>query len=401
LPPGRACRIGVPMMESEWEGAAGPEGARRIVSVELPGDRGYDIFIGPGLLYRVGELMPLPVEGRAAFVITDANAHPYARTVSGALSAAGAGPVHTLTLPPGEGSKSFTHLQKIVDWLLERRVRRTTPVVAVGGGVVGDVAGFAAAVTLRGLPLIQVPTTLLAQVDSAVGGKTGINIPAGKNLVGAFHQPSAVMADTAALASLPPRQMRAGYAEVLKYALIEDVELFEWLEENGHAVLRQDPGALSHAVAASCAAKAAIVGQDERETEGGQRALLNFGHTFGHALEAACGYDERILHGEAVAVGMAIAMDVSARLGLLAAAERERALAHMSALGLPTLCSEISDLDADVETLLRLMQADKKASGTGALRFVLLQGIGQAFVQEGVDEAVLRAALGASLGGAA
>ena len=366
-----------------------------VVSVALPGGRDYDIYIGPGLTHRAAELLPFDPAGRGAFIVTDANAAPYARAVAVALESAGAWPVHTLTLPPGEGTKSWEQLRAIVDWLLERRVRRGTPLFAVGGGVVGDIAGFAAAVTLRGLPYIQVPTTLLAQVDSAVGGKTGLNVPAGKNLVGAFYQPAAVIADTGALATLPPREMAAGYAEVLKYALIGDPALFDWLEAHGAEVLAGARGAVAHAVAASCQAKADIVTADEREE--GRRALLNLGHTFGHALEAACGYDGRLLHGEAVAIGMALALDVSARLGLAPEGDRERALAHMDALGLPTRAAEIEGLEATPEALMELMAGDKKAAADGTARLVLLEGIGQAFVTSDVPAEVLHAAWAGSL----
>jgi 3-dehydroquinate synthase len=385
------------MMEGKRHGTAEPpEGAQRVVTVDLPGGRGYDIYIGPGLVHRAAALLPFDPAGRGAFIVTDANAAPYARSLVVALEQAGAWPVHTLTLPPGEGTKSWAQLRAIVDWLLERRVRRGTPLFAVGGGVVGDIAGFAAAVTLRGLPYIQVPTTLLAQVDSAVGGKTGLNVPEGKNLVGAFHQPAAVIADTDALATLPPREVAAGYAEVLKYALIGDPALFDWLEAHGGEVLAAAPGPLGHAVAASCRAKAEIVAADEREE--GRRALLNFGHTFGHALEAACGYDGRLLHGEAVAIGMALALDVSVRMGPCPEADRERALAHMDALGLPTRAADLEGLGADADALLALMEGDKKAAADGTARLVLLEGIGRAFVTSDVPPEVLHAAWAGSLG---
>lgn len=373
-------------------------GVTRVVSVELDQGRDYDIFIGPGTIHHAAEYLPFDVEGRAAFVVTDENAAPYARAVGQALEQAGAWPVHTLTLAPGEATKSFATLGEIADWLLERRVRRSSPVFAVGGGVVGDIVGFAAAVALRGLPYVQVPTTLLSQVDSAVGGKTGLNVAAGKNLIGAFYQPRAVFIDTDALKTLGARERRSGYAEILKYALIGDPEMFAWLEASGQAVLDLEPGAAARAIEMSCAAKARIVGADEREAEGGRRALLNLGHTFGHALEAATGYDGRLTHGEAVSIGTVMALDTSVRLDLAPEADYERVLAHMEALSMPTRAAEVEGLETTPGALMELMQADKKAGPGGALNFVLLEGIGQAFVTSDVPEDVLGAVLADSLG---
>lgn len=365
----------------------------QVVSVGLSDGRDYDIFIGSGTIYKITDFLPFAVDGASAFIITDENASPYARTVASALTQAGAWPVHTLTLLSGEETKSFDELQDIVSWLLARKVRRSSPVFTVGGGVVGDISGFAAAITLRGLPFVQVPTTLLSQVDSSVGGKTGLNVCAGKNLVGAFYQPKAVVIDTDTLGSLDARQMRAGYAEILKYALIDDPAFFMWLEENGHSVLGHDTDAITYVVTQSCKAKAAIVEADEREASGGRRAILNLGHTFGHAIEAACKYDGRVLHGEAIAVGMAIAFDVSVRMGLCPQGDMNRVLSHMQSIGLPTSASDIDGFNATAEGLYGLMQNDKKAGGKGALNFVLLEGIGQAFITDSVPKETILAAL--------
>ena len=291
----------------------------------------------------------------------------------------------SIVVPAGEDSKSLARLGTVLDQVLGLGIERGSMVVALGGGVVGDLAGFAAAVALRGIPFIQVPTTLLAQVDSAVGGKTGINSPHGKNLIGAFHQPRLVLADTGALDSLPPRDLRAGYAEVAKYGLIDRPDFFGWLEqEGGAAVLAGDPAARRHAIRTSCEAKAAIVAADERES--GQRALLNLGHTFGHALEAASGYSNRLLHGEAVAIGIVLAYGLSARLGLCAHDDPVRVRRHMEAVGLPTA---VPDWAPDADGLLALMAKDKKVAG-GQLTFILARGIGEAFVARGIDPEPVR-----------
>jgi 3-dehydroquinate synthase len=291
---------------------------------------------------------------------------------------------------PGETSKSFSTYERVVDSILESRIELGDIVVALGGGVVGDLAGFAAATTLRGIHLVQIPTSLLAQVDSAVGGKTGIDTRQGKNLVGAFHQPLLVIADTDVLDTLPPREFRSGYAEVAKYGLINDEPFFFWLEKNWENVFRGGADRIK-AVAASCRAKAAIVGRDEREA--GERALLNLGHTFAHALEAATGYSDRLVHGEAVAVGMVLAHRFSARLDLAPAADGERLVQHLREVGLPTRIADIpGGVDRDAEGLVALMAQDKKVS-RGKLTFILTRGIGKAFIATDVPPADVTAFL--------
>jgi 3-dehydroquinate synthase len=295
-----------------------------------------------------------------------------------------------LLVPPGEKSKSWAGLQSVCDRLLECGVERGDTIVAFGGGVVGDLAGFAAAVVNRGCGFVQVPTTLLAQVDSSVGGKTGINVAAGKNLVGAFHQPSLVLIDPTCLDTLDPRQLRAGYAEIAKYALIEDAGLFGWLEAKGEQVLAGEPEARHRGIAAAVRGKARIVEEDERETSG-RRALLNLGHTFGHALEAATGFSDRLLHGEAVALGCVLAFDLSVEHGLCPAADAARIRAHFSRIGLPTTLAE-SGLSGRGEGLAAHMTSDKKREG-GRTAFILARGIGRAFVDKGVELADVAAFL--------
>jgi 3-dehydroquinate synthase len=291
------------------------------IRVDL-GDRSYDIDVGHGLLAGAGaRIRPLLAQPRVVVVTDERVANLYLEELTASLAAAGI--VHAaVVLPPGEATKDFPHLADLCDQVLALGIERRTTLLALGGGVIGDITGFAAAILLRGLDFVQVPTTLLAQVDSSVGGKTGINTKAGKNLVGAFHQPKLVLADTATLTTLDDRQLRAGYAEVVKYGLLGDAPFFDWLEEYGDAVLRREPAALQRAVAVSCRAKAAVVAADERE--GGIRALLNLGHTFGHALEAETGFGAVLLHGEAVAVGMVLAFELSSRLGLAAAEDAAR-----------------------------------------------------------------------------
>lgn len=365
----------------------------RTLRVRLDGARDYDILIGSGLIARAGETFRERFGPRRFFIVRDAHVSALAHTLEASLKAAGHD-VQTRALIEGEGAKTWDALQLTVNWLMEERVDRDCMVIALGGGVAGDHAGFAAAVTLRGLDYIQIPTTLLAQVDSSVGGKTGINADQGKNLIGAFHQPRLVMADTDTLASLPPRQLHAGYAEIVKYAFINDSGFFDWLEKHGSAVIAREPNALTHAVATSCANKAAIVGADEREASG--RALLNFGHTFGHALEGACKFDRRLLHGEAVAIGMALAFDTSVRMGLCPAADAARAIAHIKRVGLPTRIADIKDFPAIHEGgLIDLMAHDKKTRG-GRLTFILSRGIGHAFVSQDADIMAVRSALEAS-----
>jgi len=296
--------------------------------------------------------------------------------------------VEPILLPPGEGSKSWAALEALIDRLLALGVERGDHLVAFGGGVIGDLAGFAAAILKRGCGLIQIPTTLLAQVDSSVGGKTGINVAAGKNLVGAFHQPDAVLIDPACLDTLPPRQLRAGYAEVVKYGLLGDGDFFAWCEANGEKLIAGDAEAREYAIQVSVAAKSAIVAEDERETSG-RRALLNLGHTFAHALEAETGFSDLLLHGEAVALGMAFAFRFSAERGLCPPSDAERVAAHLKAIDLPT---RFGPIPATGEMLVAHMRHDKKASG-GRLPFILVRGIGQAFVDREVDLADVAAFL--------
>ncbi|MCY7270496.1 MAG: 3-dehydroquinate synthase, partial [Sphingomonas bacterium] len=285
-----------------------------------------------------------------------------------------------ILLPPGEGSKSWASLSGLIDRLVSLGVERGDHIVAFGGGVIGDLTGFAAAILKRGCRFVQIPTSLLAQVDSSVGGKTGINVSAGKNLVGAFHQPALVLIDPVCLDTLEPRQLRAGYAEIVKYALIEDAGFFAWLEKNGPAMLSANGPARNHAIVTSVAGKAAIVVIDERETSG-VRALLNLGHTFGHALEAECGFSDRLLHGEAVALGMALAFRFSAERGMCYPADATRVTAHLAAVGLPTCLEKIG---ASGSALAAHMARDKKASG-GRVPFILAQGIGEAFVDSSIE----------------
>jgi 3-dehydroquinate synthase len=346
------------------------------------GARSYDVLIGPGLIGEAGARIAERLPGRSVAVVTDTNvAELHLPALGGALAKAGIRAAE-IVVPAGETSKSFSRLQGVVESILEARLERGDAVVALGGGVVGDLAGFASAITRRGMHLVQVPTTLLAQVDSSVGGKTGINAPHGKNLVGAFHQPALVLADTAALDTLPPREFAAGYAEVAKYGLIGDATFFAWLEEHRGEVFASGGAARIHAIAESVRAKARTVAADEHET--GERALLNLGHTFAHALEAACGYDaKRLVHGEAVAIGMALAHDFSASLGLAPAEDAERVRAHLKEAGLPTAISDIPGKRPSVEELMHHIAQDKKVS-RGRLTFILTHGIGQAFVERDV-----------------
>jgi 3-dehydroquinate synthase len=349
---------------------------RRVVRVDLPG-RAYDIVIGPGIMAGAGALLrPLLRRARVA-VVTDATvAGLHLAGLRAALEAEGIA-VEALVLPPGEATKCWAELARTVEWLLEQKVERGDLVVALGGGVIGDLVGFAAAILRRGVRFVQVPTTLLAQVDSSVGGKTGINTPQGKNLVGAFHQPVLVIADTALLETLPARDFLAGYGEVVKYGLLGDAGFFDWLEANAGTVAARDRAALVHAVTRSCEMKAGIVMRDE--TEQGERALLNLGHTFCHALEAATGYSDRLLHGEGVAIGCALAFELSAQLGLCAQEEPSRVRAHLAAMGMKRDLADIPGDLPDAAGLMRLMGQDKKVV-EGRLRFILARGIGDAFV---------------------
>ena len=363
------------------------------LAVEL-GARSYEILVGSGLLARAGPELARVLRRPDAIIVTDANVAgtPHLGLLERSLEAAGIAR-RRIVLPSGESTKSMAQLAELLDRLLDLGIDRATTIVAFGGGVIGDLAGFAAAILLRGLDYVQVPTTLLAQVDSAIGGKTGINARHGKNLVGAFHQPRLVLADTAALASLPPRELRAGYAEVVKYGLIDRPEFFVWLKAHGREVLAGDPAAQQHAVLESCRAKAAVVAADERE--GGARALLNLGHTFAHALETACGYGDELLHGEAVALGLVLAFDLSVRLGLCPAADAGRVRTHLAAVGLPTTLGAVRAEGFAPEILLAAMGHDKKAEA-GRPRFVLTRGIGRAFAGAEVGTAELEALLGAA-----
>jgi 3-dehydroquinate synthase len=345
------------------------------------GSRSYDIAIGPGLLSDAGtHLRGVLVRPRVFIVSDDVVAALHLATLEQALVAAGiAHDAHIV--PAGEASKSFAKIDELVDAMLAARIERSTTVLALGGGVVGDLAGFAAAIVLRGIDFVQIPTTLLSQVDSSVGGKTGINTGRGKNLVGAFHQPRLVLADIDLLATLPLRELRAGYSEIAKIGLVGDADFFAWLEANGRAVLAREPAALTRAIATACRAKAAIVAEDEREA--GRRALLNLGHTFGHALEAEAGYGGGLLHGEAVAIGMILAFRLSALLGFCPPEDAARVAHHLAAIGLPTNPTVLPGQAWDPARLLAHMRHDKKVRD-GHLTFVLARHIGEAFIANDV-----------------
>jgi 3-dehydroquinate synthase len=359
-----------------------------VVPVAL-GARAYDIVIGRGLLASLGErINTLRPHARVVIVTDETVAARHLAAAEAALKAAGIDSARIL-VPPGEGSKNYATFEKVCEAIIGARIERNDLVVALGGGVIGDLAGFAAACARRGLDFVQVPTTLLAQVDSSVGGKTGINSRQGKNLVGAFHQPVLVVADSALLDTLPKREFRAGYAEVAKYGLLGDAAFFAWLEKNWQDVFAGG-SAREHAIAVCCRGKAGIVARDERET--GERALLNLGHTFGHALEAGCGFSDRLLHGEAVALGMALAFEFSAKRGLIAAVDAARVSTHLAAVGLPTRVKDVPGGVPSVDTLMDLISQDKKVK-RGALTFILVRGIGQAFTEKNVDAAEVRAFL--------
>jgi 3-dehydroquinate synthase len=357
------------------------------VSVAL-GARTYDIDIGQGLLKRCGERIKDLLKRPFAAIVTDTSvAALHLPTVEAALNSVGVA-TRSIVLPAGEGTKSYEHLAKLCDGLLEAGVERRDVVIALGGGVIGDLTGFAASILRRGVNFIQIPTSLLAQVDSSVGGKTGINSKFGKNLIGAFHQPIHVFADLDVLRTLPARELASGYAEVAKYGLLGDAKFFEWLEKNGSKVLACEPAALAHAVKTSCEMKARVVAEDETET--GVRALLNLGHTFGHAYEAATGYSSTLLHGESVAIGMVQAFRFSEMLGYCAGGTADRVEQHLRVSGLPTHASDIKTSLPSVDGLLSLMRQDKKAV-SGKLTFILARKIGDAFVARDVPDAeVLR-----------
>ncbi|MEM1274644.1 MAG: 3-dehydroquinate synthase [Pseudomonadota bacterium] len=359
-----------------------------IDTVHVPlGDRAYDVRIGAGLLQDAArELTELLVRPRVWIVTEDRVTALHLADLEAHLNAAGIA-VQSLSLPPGESSKSWPALERVVEWLLAERVERRDLIIAFGGGVIGDLVGFAAAILRRGVRFVQIPTTLLAQVDSSVGGKTGINSPLGKNLIGAFHQPAKVLADIGLLSTLTARDFRAGYGEVVKYGLLGDAAFFAWLEANGPAMADGDMAARAYAVRRSVEMKAEIVVRDE--TEQGDRALLNLGHTFAHALEAATGYSDRLLHGEAVALGCALAFELSARLGLCSQEDPSRVDAHLSAMKMMRQLSDIPGGLPDAPELLSLMGQDKKVVD-GRLRFVLARGIGETFVTSDVPpDAVL------------
>ncbi len=360
------------------------------------GSRSYPIRIGTGLIANAAQEIGATLKARKVAVISDENVAPrYLGPLSGSLDRAGWSWA-ALTLPAGEGTKCWASLQQTVEWLIEQKIERGDLVIALGGGVIGDLTGFAAAILRRGVRFVQIPTTLLAQVDSSVGGKTGINSPQGKNLVGAFYQPSAVLADIAALETLRARDFIAGYGEVAKYGLLGDAGFFEWLEENGPGLAAGDRDLRARAIRKSCEMKAAIVAADE--TEQGDRALLNLGHTFGHALEAATGYGERLLHGEGVAIGTVLAFELSQFLGLCAQECPSRVRAHFRAMDMKTDLADIPGDLPDADGLMALMAQDKKVKD-GKPRFVLARGIGQAFVADDVDPAALKAVLSAGLSG--
>jgi len=357
------------------------------------GERSYDIHVGSGLLRDCGALIRAVLRSREQSsipVVTDENVMQlHYPELAKSLADAGLHP-RPVILPPGESSKSFAQLDSLIDSLISQNVERGGLIVALGGGVIGDLTGFAAAILKRGIDFVQIPTTLLAQVDSSVGGKTAINTPRGKNLVGVFHQPRLVIADIAVLSTLPERDLRSGYAEVVKYGLLGDADFFAWLEKNGSAVLSGNADCLVRAVAHSCSMKAAIVARDEKET--GERALLNLGHTFGHALEAATGYSDRLTHGEGVALGCVLAFRLSARKGLVDRDSLARVERHFAAFGLPTRLSDIRGPRPSTEEILSHMRHDKKAHG-GRMTFILARGIGHAFLSRDVTESEVAAAL--------
>jgi 3-dehydroquinate synthase len=352
------------------------------------GDRAYDIVIGRDVLQSLGPRVAALRPGARAAVVTDRNVAKHWLEKTEASLAGAAIATSRVVVEEGEGSKSYAGLERVCEALIAAKIERNDVVIALGGGVVGDLAGFAAAVLRRGVDFVQVPTSLLAQVDSSVGGKTGINSPNGKNLVGAFHQPVLVVADTAVLDTLSPRQFRAGYAEVVKYGVLGDAAFFGWLEAN-HADIFSGGAAREHAIATSCRAKAAIVARDEREN--GERALLNLGHTFGHALEAATGFSDRLFHGEGVAVGMALAAKLSAQLGMISEPDAARVSHHLAKAGLPTRLQDIAGFAQEGlgEALMTLMAQDKKVR-RGRLTFILLNAIGRAVIAPDVEPSVVR-----------
>ncbi|GGA20796.1 3-dehydroquinate synthase [Neptunicoccus cionae] len=366
---------------------------REQVVVDL-GHRSYDIEIGTGLLAEAGAFVePFLRRNKVAIITDETVAAKHLPALLSGLEAAGIDAV-TLQLPAGEATKSWDQLQRTVEWLLAEKIERDDILIAFGGGVIGDLAGFAAAIVRRGIRFVQMPTTLLAQVDSSVGGKTGINSPHGKNLVGAFYQPQLVLADVSLLDTLETRDYLAGYGEVAKYGLLGDADFWEWLEENAAAAAEGDVAKRIYAVKRSCQMKAEIVARDEQER--GDRALLNLGHTFGHALEAATGYSDRLLHGEGVSIGCALAFEVSQRLGLCAQEAPSRVRDHFKAMGMKCDLSEIDGPLPDADGLIALMGQDKKVSG-GVIGFIMARGLGDAFVTRDVDLSVVKSVLSEAL----
>jgi 3-dehydroquinate synthase len=362
-------------------------------------DRAYDIIIGRNVLPSLGVRIAALRPGVRTAIVTDKTvARHWLAATEASLAEAGI-PTSHIVVEEGEGSKSYAGLEKVSEALIAAKIERNDLVIALGGGVVGDLAGFAAAILRRGVDFVQVPTSLLAQVDSSVGGKTGINSPQGKNLLGAFHQPLLVVADTAVLDTLSPRQFRSGYAEVAKYGVLGDAAFFTWLEAN-HADIMRGGAGREHAIATSCRAKAGVVSRDEREN--GERALLNLGHTFGHALEAVTGFSDRLFHGEGVSVGMVLAAQFSAQLGMIAESDATRVQHHLAEVGLPTRLQDIAGFTqeglADADTLMALMAQDKKVR-RGKLTFILLEAVGQAVIAGDVDPATVRAFLHQKLTG--
>jgi 3-dehydroquinate synthase len=360
------------------------------------GDRAYDIVIGRDVLQSLGARVAALRPGARTAIVTDRTvAQHWLEKTEASLSDAGIASSR-IVVDEGEGSKTYAGLEQVSEALIAAKIERNDLVIALGGGVVGDLAGFAAAILRRGVDFVQVPTSLLAQVDSSVGGKTGINSPQGKNLLGAFHQPVLVVADTAVLDTLSPRQFRSGYAEVAKYGVLGDEAFFTWLEANHADIFRG--GGREHAIATSCRAKAAIVARDERET--GERALLNLGHTFGHALEAATGFSDRLFHGEGVAVGMVLAAEFSAQLGMIPESAAARVERHLADVGLPTHLQDIAGFAqeglADADALMALMAQDKKVK-RGRLTFILLEAVGRAVIANDVEPSLVREFLKAKL----
>ncbi len=356
------------------------------VAVPLTDGRAYDILIGRALIAHIGSYIS-PFLGRphVAIISDEHVAAHHLQTLTAALDKAGIASICKI-LPAGEATKSFAQLDALCAWLLDEKIERHDMIIAFGGGVIGDLTGFAASILRRGTQFIQIPTTLLAQVDSSVGGKTAINVAQGKNLIGSFYQPKLVLADNDMLTTLPARQWRAGYAEVVKYAALGDARFFSWLGDHKAKLRGGDAATMSEAVRISCQAKADIVERDEREH--GERALLNLGHTFGHAFEAVTGYGDKLLHGEAVALGMAFAFRLSVKMGLCPSQDADALCTHLTDMGLPTRMSDIAAPPFACKALIEAMTQDKKAKA-GQLRFILARGVGKAFISDDVDNALL------------